>query len=161
MSPGLPSVRWQALIQTTKGATSPVRNMKKSMASPNSQARQQRVGLKIFILFFFFKFKTSMSSTYVWPNILMYCNTVSGFYDSLQWNRKEKRTWTIALLRPGNSAFHSEMNVSEKKWRWAQGPQPVMSLNVGPVIWGTGDDSLLELGFPVSERNNVSAMTKP
>lgn len=102
-----------------------------------------------------------MSSMYVWPNILTYCNTVSGFYDSLQWNRKEKRTWTIALLRPGSSAFHSEMNVSEKKWQWDQGsPTSEMSLNVGPVIWDTGDNSLSELGFPVSERNNVSAMTK-
>lgn len=135
------------------------------MAPPNSQARQQRVDLKIFIpnsfFFFFFKFKTSMLSTYVWRNILRYCNTVSGFYASRQWNRKEKRTWTIALLRPGNSAFHSEMNVSEKKWQWAQGPPTSeMSLNVGPVICDTGDDSLSELGFPVSERNNVSAMTK-
>lgn len=86
---------------------------------------------------------------------------MSGFYDSLQWNRKKKRTWTIALLRPGNSAFHSEMNVSEKKWQGAQGSSTSeMSLNVGPVICDTGDNSLSELGFPVSERNNVSAMTK-
>lgn len=34
------------------------------------------------------------------------------------------------------------------------------SLNVGLVIWDTRDDSLSEFGFLVSERNNVSAMTK-
>lgn len=144
VSPGQPSVRLQALIQTTKGAT-----WRKSMAPPNSQARQQRVGLKMFIPTSSLKKKKNSrplcclcisdlisSGTAIPVRILWQPSVEQEGKEDVDYCSLKAQELCIPLR---DECIRKEVAVSSRV------PSQWDRLNVGPVIWDTGDDSLRSL----------------
>lgn len=137
-SPGQPIVSLHALTQTTH--VSSQGHGKHGSSSFQTDNREQAWQFLSLLLFSHSRllYMSDLTSSFV-PHHLRYCLTVSGFYDSPQHYRKEKRMWATILL--DQRTLHP----------WQRWPYQDRS---GSELKGSHS----ELSFPGS-KNSVSAMT--